>query len=306
MTMKFIELNKHLKEEIKPLYNLKGDDFFLVKQALTNIKSMLIKDLEEFNYIKLDAEKMKKEQAYEQIAALPIGNDYRLVVLDNPSQDIVKFLNKYTFEDNTTVVVCINAEHLTEGEVVDCAKMDKTDVSKYILNALAKNKLSIEETALDYLIEATSSNMTKIVNELKKITAYCIDLDTVTMDIVTNLVANSDEYAIFMLTNAIDTKNYAQYQKILNQMMKSQSQGEIFSYMGKYFKRMQYIALNKNDDELAKILNIKPYAVKMSRNHIAKNGVKFYINLYEKYINLDYKIKSGKISSLNALYELVF
>lgn len=306
MTMKFIELNKHLKEEIKPLYNLKGDDFFLVKQALTNIKSMLIKDLEEFNYIKLDAEKMKKEQAYEQIAALPIGNDYRLVVLDNPSQDIVKFLNKYTFEDNTTVVVCINAEHLTEGEVVDCAKMDKTDVAKYILNALAKNKLSIEETALDYLIEATSSNMTKIVNELKKITAYCIDLDTVTMDIVTNLVANSDEYAIFMLTNAIDTKNYAQYQKILNQMMKAQSQGEIFSYMGKYFKRMQYIALNKNDDELAKILNIKPYAVKMSRNHIAKNGVKFYINLYEKYINLDYKIKSGKISSLNALYELVF
>ncbi len=306
MNMKFIELNKHLKEEIKPLYNLKGDDFFLVKQALTNIKSKLIQDLEEFNYIKLDAEKLKKEQAYEQIATLPIGNDYRLVVLDNPSQDIVKFLNKHNFEDNTTVVVCVNAEHLTAGEVVDCSKMDKTDISKYILNVLSKNKLSIEETALDYLIEATSSSMTKIVNELKKITAYCIDLDTVTMDIVTNLVANSVECAIFMLTNAIDTKNYAQYQKILNQMMKSQSQGEIFSFMGKYFKRMQYIALNKNDDELAKILNIKPYAVKMSRNHIVKNGVKFYINLYEKYINLDYKIKSGKISALNALYELVF
>ena len=304
--MKFIELNKHLKDEIKPLYNLKGDDFFLVKQALTNIKSLLIKDLEEFNYIKIDSEKMKKEQAYEQIATLPIGNDYRLVVLENPSQDIVKFLNKHTFEDNSTVVVCVNADNLIAGEVVDCSKMDKTDVSKYILNSLAKNKLSIEEAALDYLIEATSCNMTKIVNELKKITAYCIDLDTVTMDIVTNLVANSDEYAIFMLTNAIDTKNYAQYQKILNQMMKSQSQGEIFSYMGKYFKRMQYIALNKNDDELAKILNIKPYAVKMSRQYVAKNGVKFYINLYEKYINLDYQIKSGKISALNALYELVF
>ncbi|MBR4999158.1 MAG: hypothetical protein IKY10_04680, partial [Clostridia bacterium] len=96
------------------------------------------------------------------------------------------------------------------------------------------------------------------------------------------------------------------YQQILNQMAKSQTLNEIFSYMGKYFKRMQYVALNKNDDELGKILKIKPYAVKMSRQSVNKNGVKFYINLYEKYVNLDFKIKSGKISVSNALYELIF
>ena len=304
--MKFIELNKHLKQEIKPLYNIKGDDFFLVKQALTNLKSTLIQNFEELNYIRLDAEKMKVEQAYEQISTLPIGNDYRLVILDNPSNEIVKFLNKHEFEDNSAVVVCVNAENLTSGEVVDCSQMDRQDVSKYILNTLAKSNLSIEEQALDYLIEATSSSMTKIVNELKKITAYCAETQTVTMDVVTNLVANSDEYAIFMLTNAIDTKDYAKYQRIIAQMSKSQTQGEIFSYMGKFFKRMQYISLNKNDEEVAKILNIKPYAVKMSRQDIAKNGIKFYINLYEKYIDLDYKIKSGKITAANALYELIF
>ena len=57
-------------------------------------------------------------------------------------------------------------------------------------------------------------------------------------------------------------------------MSKNASMGEIFSYLGKHFKRMQYISLNKNDDEIAKILNIKPYAVKMSRQQIAKNGIK--------------------------------
>lgn len=304
--MKFIELNKHLKEEVQPLYNIKGDDFFLIKQAISNIKSFLIKDFEDFNYAKLDAEKMKKEQAYEQISTLPIANDYRLVVLENPSSDIVKFLNKHEFEDNIVVIVCVNAENLTAGEIVDCSKMDKLDITKYILNSLSKSHLSIEEQALDYLIEATTSNMTKIVNELKKITAYCIDKEVVTMDIVTNLVASSNDYAIYMLTSAIDNKDYSKYQQILNQMSKSQTHNEIFSYIGKYFKRMQYIALNKNDEELAKILNIKPYAVKMSRQSVTKNGVKFYINLYEKYIDLDHKIKSGKISSTNALYELIF
>ena len=87
---------------------------------------------------------------------------------------------------------------------------------------------------------------------------------------------------------------------------KSSSQGEIFSYLGKYFKRMQYISLSKQDDELGKILNIKPYAIKMARQYITKNGIKFYLGLYEKYIALDYEIKSGKISANNALYKLIF
>lgn len=304
--MKFIELNKQLKEKIEPLYNIKGEDFYLIKQALTNIKSFLIKDFEEFNYVNLEADKMKKEQAYELISTLPMMNDYRLVVFTNPSQDVVKFLNKYEFQDNTTVVVCVNADNLTVGEVIDCSKLDRSDLTKYILNYLSKCNLSIEEQALDYLIEATNGNMTKIVNELSKISAYCVDLDTATMDVVTNLVANSQEYAIYMLTNAIDTKNYASYQKILNDLIKSQSQAEIFAYMGKYFKRMQYIALSKDDAELAKILNIKPYAVTMSRKNIANNGVKYYIGLYEKYIELDYKIKFGEITATNALYELIF
>lgn len=304
--MKFIEFNKHLKENIQPLYNIKGDDFFLVKQAITNIKAIVVTDMEEFNFVKLDAEKMKKEQIYEQIVTLPICSDRRLIVLERPSQEIVKFLNNEDLADSSTIVVCVNAENLSAGEVVDCYKMDKIDITKYILNTLSKNNISIEEQALDYLIDATNSSMTQIVNELKKLTAYCVDLDIITMDIVTNLVANSEEYAIYMLTNAIDTKNYSQYQSILNQMSKSQTQHEIFAYMGKYCKRMQYIALNKDDEKLAKVLNIKPYAVKISRQNISKNGVKFYINLYEKYVNLDHKIKSGKISAANALYELIF
>ena len=304
--MKFIELNKNLKEEIKPCYNIKGEDLFLVKQALTNLKSFIVKDFEEFNFISIEGEKIKKEQVYEQIETLPIGNEHRLVVLHNPNQEVVKFLNKHEFDDNSIVLVCVNAENLTNAEIIDCSKLERADINKYILNYLSKTKLSIQEQALDYLIDATGGNMSKIVNELSKISAFALDCEVVTMEMVTNLVANTNEYAIFMLTNAIDNKDFSTYQKILNDLTKSKSQGEIFSYLGKYFKRMQYIALSKNDEELAKILNIKPYAITMSRQHISKNGVKFYINLYQKYIDLDHKIKSGKISATNALYELIF
>ena len=100
--MKFIELNKQLKDKVQPLYNIKGADLFLIKQALTNIKSYLIKDLEEFNYVSIEADKIKKEQVNEQVLTLPIGNDFRLVVLHNPNQEVVKFLNKFDFDTETT------------------------------------------------------------------------------------------------------------------------------------------------------------------------------------------------------------
>ena len=304
--MKFIELNKNLKSKVENVYNIVGEDYFLIKQAINNIKSFLIKDFEEFNYIKVDADKMKTQEAEAIISILPMGNDYRLVVLTNPSSDVVKLINKFNFDDLSIVVVCINAEKLTIGEKVDCSKLDRLDISKYILNYLSKHNLSIEERALDYIIDASNSNMSKIYNELNKLVSYAQEEQTLTMDIVTNLISNTSEYAIYMLTNAIDNKDYTNYQKILNELSKNASMGEIFSYLGKYFKRMQYISLNKQDDELSSVLGVKPYAIKMSRQYIAKNGIKYYIELYQKYIDLDYKIKSGKISATNALYELIF
>ena len=304
--MKFIELNKKLKEKVEHVYNIVGEDIFLVKQAITNLKSALVLDLEEFNYVKLDADKMKKEEALVNLEMLPMGNDYRLVVLVSPNADVVKFVNTYDFEDSSTIVACVNAEKLQNAEIIDCTKLDRADITKYVLHNLSKVKLSIQEQALDYLIDATNGDMAKIVNELNKLVSYALDEELITMSMVTNLVANSNEYAIYTLTNAIDNKDFAAYQKVLSEMSKTLSRAEVFSYMGKYFKRMQYVALNKNDEELSKILSLKPYAIKMSRQNVAKNGIKYYINLYDKYVELDYKIKSGQIAVKNALYELIF
>lgn len=302
--MKFIELNKSLKNEIKHLYVLTGDDVFLLNSAVNLIKTATIKEFEEFNFAKLDGTATTKSEFASQLETLPIGNDYRIIVVDAPSNEVCLYLQKYQFEDFQVVVVK-NAK-LNAGEQVDCSKLDRADICKYIINFLTKRQMTIEEQALDYIIDATGGNMSKINNELLKIVSYLQGQTVVSMNVVTNLIANSSEYVSYMLTNAIDTKSYTDYQKILNTMTKSQTSGDIFAFLGKYFKRMQYIALNKDDTKLSNILAIKPYAIKMSRQNIAKNGTKFYISLYQKYVDLDYKIKSGKISAENALYELVF
>ena len=304
--MKFIDFSKSLNNEIFYVYNAKGDDSFLIKQAITNLKSKLVNDFEEFNFQKVEADKMKGAEADAILSTLPIASDYRLVVFVNPSIETVKTINAFDFEGTGIVVLCVNAEKLDNAVEIDCSAMDKEDVRKYILNQLSKVQISIHEQALDYIIDACNAKMEKIVVELQKLISYAIDTKEINMETATNLIADSVEYVIYMLTNAIDGKDYEKYQKIIFEMSKFQSKGEIFSYLGKYFKRMQYLSLNKNDDEMSKILNIKPYAIKIARQNIMKNGIKYYINLYQKYVELDYKIKSGKISATNALYELVF
>ncbi len=303
--MKFIDINKNLKQKIENVYNLVGEDYYLIRQAIINIKAATIMNFEEFNYQKVDAEKIKASELDAMLSTLPVGNDYRLVVLNNPSNEAVKFINKYEFYDGL-VVVCVNATNLSVGEKVDCSKLDRIDINRYVLNYLSKVNLSIEERALDYLIDATNSNMSRIVSELGKVTSYAVDSANITLDMVVNIVSNTSEYVIYMLTKAIDDQSLNDYHKILNDMSKSLTYNEIFSYLGKYFRRMFYVSINKDDTELSKILAVKPYAIKMSRQSVAKNKIKYYISLYEKYINLDFMIKSGKISAKNALYELVF
>ena len=138
--MKFIDLNKNLKEKVHNVYNITGSDGFLIKQAISNFKYALIKDFEEFDFYKADAETIKGNEANAIISTLPLGNEYRLVVFVNPSAEVVKVINNFDFTESSVVVVCVNAEKLNKTEIVDCEKLDKIDVAKYILNNLSKNK----------------------------------------------------------------------------------------------------------------------------------------------------------------------
>jgi len=185
--MKIIEINKHLKEKIENVYNIKGSDLFLIKNAINNIKTACIKDFEEFNFVRISGEKISKSELEATLSTLPIANDYRVVVIEKPNAEAVKTINQFKF-DESTVLLTINADKLKVGEEIDCTKLDKADINRYVLNYLKNTGLNIMEQALDYLIEATGGDMSKISNELNKISAYCHDKSVVELNDVMNLV----------------------------------------------------------------------------------------------------------------------
>ena len=95
--MKFIELNKSLKTKVQNVYKIVGDDIFLIKHTIYNLKKYLIKTFEEFNFVKLDAEKMKSDEIEVNLMTLPIDNPYRLIVITNPNNEVCKYINNFDF-----------------------------------------------------------------------------------------------------------------------------------------------------------------------------------------------------------------
>ena len=110
--MKFIEMKKQLPNTDKRLFNITGDDFFLIRQAVQNLKTFFVKDLEDFNFAKIEAVKLSVTEVEPMVSTLPIREGFRLVIMENPNADIVKFINSLNLDDSSTILVCINADNL--------------------------------------------------------------------------------------------------------------------------------------------------------------------------------------------------
>jgi DNA polymerase III delta subunit len=303
--MKFLQLKKSLSEP-KLIYSITGEDEFLVSQALRILKEGLVTCFDEFNYLKVDMDNTPVKDYANLLNTMAFGDSYRLVVFTAPNAEQVKAINALTKDLDRVVVVCVQPEtKVDNAETVDCSHLDKADLTKWVNNYLAKSNTKIEKGAFEYIIDLSGGDLAYLNTELPKLIAYAGE-KTITHEDVDLTFTKNKNYFIYHLSNAIDTRDKKAQFDILNTLTLSQSIGEVFMFLGSYFKRMFYCAISKDsDDELAGILKVKPYAISKARQMVTKNKPNYYIDLYNKYINLDFSIKSGDITPQNAMYELL-
>ena len=240
------------------------------------------------------------------INTMPFGLGFRVVVFTSPTTEQVKVINSLVKNLGQVVVVCISPASKVEGaELVDCSHLDRPDLIKWVNNYLTKAGMKIDKQAFDYLIDMSQGDLAYLNVELPKLQSYIGD-EVVSVEAIRQTCTKNHNYFVYHLTNAIDCKNIKAQFDVLNSLTLAQNIGDIYAFLGPYFRRMFYCSVSKlSDDQLANVLKVKPYAITKSRQYVNKNKPQYYINYYLKYIELDYSIKSGKISSLNAMYELL-
>ncbi|MBQ7977969.1 MAG: DNA polymerase III subunit delta [Clostridia bacterium] len=315
--MKFQELKKNLAEKIANLYYIKGDDAFLRHKAVEMIEARAV-TFRDLNILRFDDETTDINNIVSACRALPMMDERRVVVLKDiavKKQDDLKPLIEYAKNPTpSTVLVIVNGiggvvykkfEEL--AEVIDCSKLDVPMLERLVLSDLNKYKCKINSDALDRLIEYCGLDYTRINNETIKLANLIGEGETITLELVNENVNREIEYDIFELSNAAISKDGIKAVAIINQLLeRKEAPQKLLMLIQSSFRRMFY-AINSKEGiaEIAQKLGVKEFAVKKSREQATRFTPVRLKKILDLGAQLDFQIKSGEMSDVNALYLFV-
>lgn len=305
-------LKKRLTEKLENCYILFGEDFELYSRAYKMILKKANLTIEEFNISLFDNENFSMKAVLDSAEVLPMGDDYRLIVVKNiekvSDKDISEFENYLKSPQSSTIIIVFDyfgqfdllKDKMTQ---VDCKRFDRATATAVVVKELEKKGKQISSEAVSTLLDYCNGYMTRVVCELDKLAYYDLDDPLITKKMVDDLVAKDSEAVVFELTEALGRKNGDKALSLLEEFKK---EAGLLGLITNHFRRLFYISVSDLPDrELAIQLGVKEFAITKQRQQVknfSKMQLKKIFALLEK---IDYMIKSGAMLSENALQYLV-
>ncbi len=317
--MKYIELKASLKSKVENAYLIFGDDRYLCYDALKKIEDSLSITIKDMNSVVISGDKVTAKDIVDSANIYPFGDEYRLLIVKDfapiKNKEEYKILETYLKTPlASTIIVFFNPDthefykgmsNLTQ---IDCSKIEPKVISAFVKNSLAKNEIQASEEAIENLILFCDSDMTRITNELEKLIAYVADTKTLTADIVKEFVVQDKEYQIFELAEFIAKGESKKAIDLVDSfMVKPGSAFVILSPLFNNYRRALFVSINKDKTpaELASMLGVKEFAIKMLKNQVAKFSPKELKRIVDMIAEYDKKIKIGEIKENVAIKTIV-
>ena len=318
--MKYIELKSSLKKGVKNAYLISGDDRYLCYDALKKIESALNISILDMNSVTISGESSSAKEIIESANLYPFGDLYRLVVVKNfnPSKDKSSYETIQNYLNNplsSTILVffCSDGAEFFKGmknlETIDCSKIDAKTIAIYVKNFLAKQEISSNDDVIDKLILYCNFDMARITSELEKLSAYVLDTKVLTTDVVEKNVTQDREFQVFQLAEFIAKGDADNANKLIDSIMTKAGMGfTILSPLYNNYRRALFVAVNKDKTpaELASLLSVKEFAIKMLKNQIMVFSTKQLKNIVDMIADFDRKIKVGEMKENIAIKTIVF
>jgi len=318
--MKFELLKSSLKQEIKPAYFICGDDSFLEYKSLELIENACNLAFTDFNKVVFAVDGFSAREVVNACEVLPIGDEKRLVIvkdyLNKKNEEEKKIFVEYLKNPTPSTCLVFFSSNPTNDfymsfvnflEFVDCNKLGEDTLKKWVIAKLSKEGKKISNLALNKIIEFCNFSLTKIDAETNKLLAYIGEEETVKEEDVLQIVTKDAEYIIFELTEALSKKNGTVCFDIIDKLLKQNNNPtSLIAIITNHFRRMFFSSISTySDAELSKLLNVKEYAIKKSKQQSGLFTKMKLKNIYDLCLQVDYNIKSGKMEGKNALSYLV-
>ena len=317
-------INDIKNKNIKNTYLFYGKEYYLIENAVKEIKLTLNDGMIDFNLDIIDGKEITIDQIISSIETLPFMDDKRIIILKdfellkgkkkNFNDEDEKYFIEYidNIPQTTTLVFIIYGDVdkrkslvkkiSKNGIVFNCDKLSDMDLFKWVKKKFQNNEVVIDNAQVMYFIDQegyrdknSEKTLADLENEINKISSFVGKENKVTNDIIDQLSQKKVENDIFKLIDYIGQKNSSDAMKILNDMLyEGESVFGIFSMIARQFKVI-----------ISERLKLHPFVVGKALKQTKNFSDETIIDILNTILESDFKIKNGLVRDTLSIEMLI-
>jgi DNA polymerase-3 subunit delta len=266
----------------KPIYFLMGEEAYYIDLISDYIENHILSEEEKgFNQMVLYGRDVSIEDIVANARRFPMMSEKQVIIVKE-AQDLSRTIeNLVAYAENpqpsTVLVICYKYKTIDKrkklskviantGCLFESSKLYENQVSEWIVANLRDKGYLIEPKAVQMLVEFLGTDLSKIDNELEKLTVILEKGATVTPVLIEDNIGISKDFNNFELRKAIGEKQFVKANQIANyfsQNPKSNPLVMTISLLNSFFTQLlMYHGLkDKGKINVSKALKISPFFV---------------------------------------------
>lgn len=294
-----------MSEMSKMIILIYGKDTYRSRERLNEIRaSYNLKNKSGMNERFLDGKNLSFEEFRNEVLGLSFFNEKKLIIVQNvfSNRYLREEIAKSVFETENIIIFHEEGKVLkkdilykflikVKAKIEEYNFLDGKDLEAWIKKEVLKNKGTITQEAVGLLCDYIQSDLWRQKNEIQKLIAYNNNIDEKSVKLLVNINVELD---IFKTVNAIARNDKANAIKLIRKHLEK---GEaVFPMLALIARQFKLMLVYKVDGK-AGFYGLSSLAQKFSIEDLKR--------IYAKILEIDSKIKTGKIDEKMAIETLI-
>ena len=329
--MKFEEIYSSIKKQkYAPIYFLMGEESFYIDKITDYILANALPESErDFNQTIFYGKDADIANIIDTARRFPMMATRQLVVVKEAQVlKNIELLDSYIKNPLKSTILVINYKYKSLdkrklftknvaqfGILFESKKIYENQLPDWIAQYASSLKLKIDTKASILLAEFLGNDLSKISNELDKLSINIPQGNTITANEIEQNIGISKDFNNFELQNALGKKDVVKANQIINYFSTNEKNHPIFvtiallySYFSKILK-FHFLKNKTNDKLIASAIGVNPFFVKDYKSAAKRYNPRKVVSIIKLLREYDLKSKGiGNVSSKNGdlLRELIF
>ena len=267
---------------LKPIYFLMGEEPYYIDKISDFIENSVLDESEKgFNQIVMYGRDVSVDEIVSSAKRFPMMAEHQVIIVKE-AQDLSRSIDKlesYAENPQPSTVLVFNYKYkkldkrkkvykaiVKNGLIYESKKLYDNQVVDWIVKVLRGKKFSIEPKASLMLVEFLGTDLSKISNELDKLTSVLSEGTIISPNHIEENIGISKDFNNFELRKAVGNKDVVKSNRIINYFSQNPKNNPLvmtISLLNSFFTQLlMYHGLkDKSKVSVSRALGINPYFV---------------------------------------------